>query len=121
MKTKLLYLITILSLFIGNASFTVHHISGTITATVDGTAETFNLGASAIATTAGGINGINITGSTENGDYGISITVTSLTGSVTAGSYYSSGDKFQVQLIYASSSGTEGYGNKPFSSSTNAM
>ena len=78
-------------------------ITGTITVTIDGSAQTFNVSAAARIQNISGVNVLNIFGTQSTGSTN-SIAMSVVNSSITAGTYTGVGS--QAQISYALASGT---------------
>jgi len=96
--------------------------SGSITATVDGSSQTFNYSATASLLAFGGSQALTITGvqSSSLTTYVITLIITPTSGNVTAGTYSATTAHDNVQLTYAQASTSVAYQNDPTSGSSNA-
>ncbi len=96
--------------------------SGSITATIDGSSQTFNFSATASLLSVAGMQALTITGvqSSSSSTYVITLIITPASGNVTAGTYTATAASDNVQLTYIQASTSLAYQDDPTSGSSNA-
>jgi len=101
---------------ISTSSAGIHRrlVTGTITATVDGVEQSFNVSKNVTVTSAAGVHGVSIIGLENATGYGISIVISAADGEIRPRRYVSNANKYEVAITYSHVVNGLTYGNTAF-------